>query len=300
MKLMVALTVVVLALSGCSEEKVKVSVPPAKGGSSSAASPVVSDTEKMDVGDVEAKVSLELTLEGGPVPGIAVEELRNAKQRLNSATVNISDPKPAELWVKVALSSTDSFASRPVAVRGAVFREIAKGSKEEILTFLTILDAHTAPQHRLADGSGHPLEFRVDAIKGLADLPPTMLLSATAQVIMSPTGTDPATIDPATYTSAPEDTGNLLANAFRINYAGSPAAAPALPAPTPGAPAVDPSGAPAAPDAALAPPAVAPAAEAVPAEPAAAASAPADAPPAEAPAAAPASAAATEAVGAAQ
>ena len=282
MKLMVALTIFVLALSGCGEEKV--TVPPAADGSPAATSPVVSDTEKVDVGDVEAKVSLELTLEGGPVPGIAVEELRNAKQRLNSVTLNISDPKPAELWIKVALSSTDSFASRPVAVRGTVYREIVKGSKEEILSFQTILDAHTAPQHRLADGSGHPLEFRVDAIKGLSELPPTMLVSATAQVVMSPTGTDPATIEPATYTGPPEDTGNLIGNAFRINYAGGP---------TPGAPAVDPSGAPAAPDAALAPPADAPAAEAAPAEPAPAAA------PAEVPAA-PANAAATEAIGAAQ
>ncbi len=292
MKLMVALTVFVLALSGCGEEKV--TVPPAAGGSSTAAIPVVSDTEKVDVGDVEAKVSLELTLEGGPVPGIAVEELRNAKQRLNSVTLNVSDPKPAELWVKVALSSTDSFASRPVAVRGKVFREIGKDSKEELLSFLTVLDAHTAPQHRLADGSGHPMEFRVDAIQGLSVLPPSLLISATAQVIMSPTGTDPATIDPATYTNTPEDTGNLIGNAFRINYVGIIVGAPELPAPTPGAPAADPSGAPTAPDAALTPPAIAPAVDAAPAE-----AAPVAAPPVEAPAA-PASAAATEAIGAAQ
>ncbi|MBL7644574.1 MAG: hypothetical protein JNK74_00150 [Candidatus Hydrogenedentes bacterium] len=291
MKLMVALTVFVLALSGCGEEKV--TVPPAADGSAAVKSPVVSDTEKVDVGDAEAKVSLELTLEGGPVPGIAVEELRNAKQRLNSVTLNLSDPKPAELWIKVALNSTDSFASRPVAVRGTVHREIVKGSKEEILSFQTILDAHTAPQHRLADGSGYPMEFRVDAIKGLSELPSTMLISATAQVIMSPTGTDPATIDPATYTGAAEDTGNLIGNAFRINYTAGPAAAPELPAPTPGAPAADPGSAPAAPDAALAPPADAPAAEAAPAEPAPAAA------PVEAPAA-PANAAATEAIGAAQ
>ncbi len=291
MKLMVALTIFVLALSGCSEEKV--SVPPAAGGSPTAAIPVVTDTEKVDVGDVEAKVALELTLESGPVPGIAVEELRSAKQRLNSVTLTISDPKPAELWVKVALNSTDSFPARPVAVRGKVFREIGKNSKEELLSFLTILDAHTAPQHRLADGSGHPMEFRVDAIQGLGELPTTMLISATAQVIMSPTGTDPATIDPATYTSTPEDTGNLIGNAFRINYAGGTTAAPELPAPTPGAPAADPTEAPAAPDAALAPPAVAPAADAAPAE-----AAPAAAPP-EVPAA-PANAAATEAIGATQ
>ncbi len=287
MKLMVALTVFVLALSGCGEEKV--TVPPAAGGSTTAAIPVVSDTEKVDVGDVEAKVSLELTLEGGSIPGIAAEELRSAKQRLNSVTLTISDPKPAELWVKIGLNSTDSFPSRPVAVRGKVFREIGKDSKEELLSFETILDGHTAPQHRLADGSGHPMEFRVDAIQGLAELPPTLLISATAQVIMSPTGTDPATIDPATYTNTPEDTGNLIGNAFRVNYAGGPVPAPALPAPAPGAPAADPTGAPTAPDAALAPPVEAPTAEA----------APVAAPPGEAPAA-PASAAATEAIGTAQ
>ena len=289
MRLMVALTMALLALSGCKEEKL--TVPPASGGADAPASPIVTDNEKIDAGDVEAKVGLELTMEVGASPGIVVEELRNAKQRLNSVTLTVIPPRPAELWVKILLNTTESFATRPVAVRGKVFREISKGSKEEILSFQTILDAHAAPHRRPADGSGYPIEFRVDALKGLVDLPATMLLSATAQVVMSPTGTDPATIDPATYTSTSEDTGNLLGNAFRINYAGIPTATPALPAPTPGAPAVDPSGAPAAPDAALTPPADAPAAEAAPAEPAAA--------PAEVPAA-PANAAATEAIGAAQ
>lgn len=284
MKLMVALTIAVLALSGCKEEKL--TVPPSSGGTSAPASPILTENEEIDAGDVEAKVGLELTLETGGTPGILSEELRNAKQRLNSVMLTVIPPRPAELWIKVMLNTTENFATRPVAVRGKVFREIAKNHKEEILSFQTILDGHAAPHQRPADGSGYPIEFRVDALGGLADLPSTMLLSATAQVVMSPAGTDPAMIDPATYTSTPEDTGNLLGNALRINYAGGPSAIPALPAPTPGAPA--------APDAALAPPAEAPVTNAAPAE-----TAPVAAPPAEAPAA-PASAAATEAIGAAQ
>lgn len=288
MKLMVALSVFVLALSGCGEEKI--SVPPASTDPSGGKSPVVTETEKMDVGDAEAKVSLEMTLEGGPFPTIAVEELRNAKQRLNSVTLNVSGPKPAELLVKVALVTTDNFAARPVAVRGSVFREIVKGSREEILTFQTVIDGHSAAHRRLADGSGHPVDFRVDALKGLTELPPTMLISATAEVIMAPTGTDSATMDPATFTGPPEDTGNLLGNPFRINYTGEPAATPAEAAPAPGAPAAEATQAPAA-AATPAPPAEVTSPAPVPAE--------APAAPAEAPAA-PADAAAPAAVGATQ
>lgn len=297
MKLVAVLAVLTIALCGCNESKVVVPDIPASNspsvpnseilpGPKSTATSVAADKEKAEVGDVEAKVDLELTMEGESTLSQSVEELRNAKKKLNFLTISASGPRPAEVWIKIDLKTVDSFATRPSVVRGKVYREITKGNREELFSFQTVLDGFAAKNYRKEGGTYYPIEFRAEILHGLAALPESMLIFAEAEVFMSPTGTDPAMIDPATYTTGPEDTGHLLSNPVRFNY--NPI--PALPAPTPSLESTlkNPLGVPAAP----AVPASAPA-EAAPA-------------PAEAPTATPApetpvnTAPATEAVGAAK
>ena len=79
MRLMVALTIAVLALSGCEDEKL--TVPPAAGGADAPASPIVTDNEKIDAGDVGAGHNVtafyELIPVGQSVPGPGqVDELK--------------------------------------------------------------------------------------------------------------------------------------------------------------------------------------------------------------------------------
>lgn len=283
MKLMPVVALLAIALCGCGEKSVVVSeTPPAASATPSAALTV---STKMNVGDVESSVDVELTLEPGAPATVLAEELRNAKKKLNILTVTVSDPKPAELWIAVAIKTTESFRTRPTALRGKVFREVTKGAKEEIATFQTVLDGNaSANSRRDPAGNYPPLTFRADAIKGMTELPSSMLISAEVEAYMSPPETDPATIDPATYTTGPEDRGNLLSNPVRVNYSSTPL-------PVALGPMLDPTAVPAAPDAGLVPalpePAPAPAVETPPAAPPVA-----DAPANTAPA--------TQAVGAAQ
>lgn len=287
MKFMAALALLALTLCGCGEKQLVVSDLPATSDSSLAALPA--DTTKVEVGDVEATVDVELTLVPGSTQGVAVEELRNAKQKLNSLTVSLSGSQPAELWIRALLKTNENFPTRPVALRGKVFREITKGSPEEVFTFQTVLDGFSSSNRRVADGKYFPMEFLADIRKELPTLPSTMLVYAEVEVIMSPTGTDPTTIDPATYTSGPEDVGILLSNPVRINYDPIQAPAPEAPAPSLESLLQNPLTLPAAPEAA---------APAQPAQPEPAVEAPAiETPSAGAPAN---TAAATEAIGAAQ
>lgn len=296
MKLVALFALLTIALCGCSESKVAVPDLPAKSNDLSysdvlssagaASSSVAGDKEKVEVGDVEAKVELELTMEAESTLNLAAEELRDTRKKLNFLTINAAGPRPAEVWIKVYLKTVDKFDTRPSAVRGKVYREITKGNREEIGSFQTILDGFASKGYRKEGGQYYPIEFRTEILKGLTALPETMLVFAEAEVYMSPTGTDPASIDAATYTTGPEDLGHLLSNPIRFNYNPIPAIPPKEPAPSLESTLKNPLGLTAAPAAAAA-------ASAAPAEPASSAA------PAAAPADASAPAAAADAVPAA-
>ena len=301
MRILAVLTLMALTLCGCSETKVVVPDIPTPAASSSVS--VTSDAAKVEVGDVEAKVDLELSMEGKNTRDLSAEELRNAKKKLNYLTISACAPRPAEVWIKITLKTVDSFPTRPTAVRGRLYREITKGHPEEISTFQTVLDAFSAPNRRKEGGKYNPIEFRADILQGLASLPETMLIYAEAEVFMSPTGTDATAIDPATYTTGPEDTGSLLSNPIRFNFNPVPALPPHAEVPTLESVLKNPLGTPVAPDgaaaaAAPAEPASAPASEST--APEAAVAPAAETTPADAPETPANTAPATKAVGAAQ
>jgi hypothetical protein len=256
MKLMVALTLLALALSGCSEKSVVVSELPED--TPAVADAPTSNLKNLDPGDVEANVAVELTLDPASSLQSVAEELRNAKKKLNSLTLTSAVQLPGQLWIKIHLKTTESFAARPAVLRGTLYREVTPGNKEAISSFQTVLDEFAAPARRQADRDYFPMEFRADILQGLATLPTTMLVSAEVDVLMAPLGTDATTLDPVTYTTDPDSMGVLLSNPVRVNFDALPTAAPgnvpatenasvAVPTPeaasvaeTPGAP--DPSG----------------------------------------------------------
>jgi len=273
MKMKAILALTALAFAGC-DEAPDTGTPPV-ASTPAAESPLIANTRQKDVGDVEATVDIELAPETENLPGISAEELRSQKGKLNMLTLEVAPPKPADLWFKILVKTTESFKDQPVALRAKLFREIVKGEREELLSFNTVLDEFAATHRRDPGGEYFPIEFRADAFQGLAELPESMLLFIEAEVVISPAGTPVAVVDPASYTGSAENTGTILSNAVRINYS-APAASeppaedapeavePAIGLPTPGAP-----------DAESAAPEVAPADEAPAAEESPAAEAPA-------------------------
>ena len=227
MKLLAALSLLAFALCGCGEKAVVVSELPE--GTESLANAMPTDLEDLDAGDVEATVSIELTLDPASAQGVVAEELRNAKKKLNSLTLTASPRMPAELWTKIEVKTTETFASRPTVLRGNVYREVTPGNKEQIFSFQTVLDGFASPARRnKSTGPFFPIEFRADMLKGLAELPTTMLVFAEVEAFMSPAGTDPASLDMATYTAGPESSGVLMSNPVRINFVALPVEVPSL------------------------------------------------------------------------
>lgn len=226
MKLFAALSLLAFALCGCGEKAVIVSELPE--GAESLAKAAPADLDDLDAGDVEATVAIELTLDPASAQGVVVEELRNAKKKLNSLTLTASPRMPAELWTKIDVKTTETFAARPTVLRGKVFREVTPGAKEQIFSFQTVLDGFAAPSRRKAGGEYFPIEFRTDMLAGLSETPATMLVFAEVEAFMSPTGTDPASLDQATYTAGPEASGILMSNPVRVDFVALPVEVPTL------------------------------------------------------------------------
>ncbi len=265
-------------LIGCGKDATPPPGAPSNPEAGATPAPVVEMAPELNVGDIEAKLEFELTLDPeSPVEGVTSEELRSSLKKLNMMTTTIDGVRPAELFLAIDMETQLEFPERPVAVRGRVVRDLENGQEETIYTFQTILDENASIRKRRVEGEYPPLHFKTDALQGLAEIPETMLLHAELDIVIMPEGTDPKTLDPSTAEGASEDTAIILSNPMRINYI--PGAAPApemetapnIGVPTPGAPdaapaAEAPADAVGAPAAEAPAEAEAPAAESVPAE----------------------------------
>lgn len=259
-----------LILTGCGGQEPAEPVSPGEPVESSetAAASVLDNTPDLDIGDIEAGVDFQVTLDEANAPSnVSAENLLNQRKKLNLVTLTVNGARPAELWLNINLKTQLEFPERPVAARGRLIRELEEGVKETFFTFQTVFDANASTRMRRVEGDFPPQHFRADLMQGLSDLPESMLVYAEMDVVMMPEGTDPATLDPATASNTPEDEGILLSNPMRVNYI--PGAAPTPEMET--APAIGLAN----PDAEAAP------AEAAPAETAPAEAAPAEAAPAE-------------------
>lgn len=201
--------------------------------------------EKLEFGDVEATVNIEVTIKEEDVPlGSSVDELRaQYHKKLTATTAEIKGLAPTSLMTNIFLKTKTDFSYTPVVIRGKMLREIEIGKRDVIYTFSTVIDGPTIP------GSGVPVtpgdytwEFKVDAFQGLASLPETMLLHVEVEAILLEPETDPATLDLETFAGSIDNAGYLLSNPLRINYVpavGKATEAPATEAPATEAPATE-------------------------------------------------------------
>lgn len=158
----------------------------------------------LDVGDVECALAFDAVLaERSQAPNIKCEELVNARQQLDLATLAVAPPYPTELWITMRLSLTSPLEDVRVIFRAAVFRD-----KQKIKSFAWLLDSNKPAT---------PCEYTFDAFAGLDPLPKTLLISGQAVVILLPEDADPAEIDIEAYAGDPEHTGAVLSNPIRIN-----------------------------------------------------------------------------------
>ena len=250
MKFMALMIAAGFVLAGCGGQESAAptsSAEPAEPAATSTEPAVpVAGPRELNIGDIEAEVKFEVRLDADVAPaGVTSEELSSQKQKLNLVTVTVEGARPAELWLRIDLSTQLEFPERPVAARGRLIREVEAGVKETLFTFETIFDDNASARRRREGGDFPPQNFRAEVMQGLSEMPETMLLYGEMDVVIMPKGTDPATLDPATARHTPESEGLLLSNPVRINYVPGSAPAPEMEtAPAIGLPAPETAGAP--------------------------------------------------------
>jgi hypothetical protein len=203
----ITLSLLILGLASCNpnppKHKQDANQLSTNGGEASGV-PLAKD--EFGVGDVEAALSIEIkTDDKSKTDAVKEEETLDMRKRLVLDAVDVSAPAPKELWVNLTLKSTSSFTEGLVVARVKVFRE-----KDEVYSFAQILGKDVRKSWII---------HSFDALVGLQDVPKTMLINAQAEVVLLPSDTDPASIDPKTVTADANSTGVVLSNPMRINFA---------------------------------------------------------------------------------
>jgi hypothetical protein len=212
MKYYLSLLFAATLLWGCQPEAPIVAAP-----SSDAISPADSTMlpiEGIGIGDVEYGMTFSVTVdEAAAGAAVTVENMEKLGNKITMSTATVSPPRPKELFVYVAMKGDESYAERPVAIRGKLFRD-----KEIIETFATVLgknaDGRVAPDPRF------PMVFHYDILKDVPSTTETFLVVAEAEILLMPAGTDESTLDPLTASVMGSDKTVIMSNPLRINFTG--------------------------------------------------------------------------------
>lgn len=269
MKRLLVFACVVLLLHSCKPEKPwspddDPSLSP-DGGSGTGTDTIA--PVKVDIGDAEQGVFIVGTIdESSKTSTVAVEEIKNRRDRMAIVNVSVAAPVPEQLWANYTLQCFRDFPDTPVVLRAKVMVEgKAVGSISAVIG--------KGAQRR-------EFSTKVDLLSQFDQVPQTFLATVEGELLLMPEGTDEASVVPETATSSLVSRA-LLFNPMRVNIVDTlppppapDATAPVVlpPAPTPADPSATPPAAPApeastppADAAAPVPPADAPAADAAPA-----------------------------------
>lgn len=158
-------------------------------------------TKPMDIGDVEADVRLEITLdETMEKADIAVEEMRTAMNELNLTRIDLPWPPPEELLLHCEMIFNNDYAKTPVSAEIRLIRD-----EEVIANEGGILASRSFED---------PQNFVVDVFEDLEELPASMLVHAEVELGFFPDENEAA---------LSTETTTKLSNPVRINFAPRPA-----------------------------------------------------------------------------
>ncbi len=168
----------------------------------------------IDLGDVEATTQFEARLaERSQAANVEANEVENMLNKLTLATITLREPFPESLWLALSIDPKEDYSERPLVLRSAVSRD-----KEVFERFGTVLGENTALPRNKEKTTKWPTTFEVDALKGLEEIPETLLVHAIARAELTDQGTDESTLDPAS--PAPKDItfATISSNPVRINF----------------------------------------------------------------------------------
>lgn len=162
-------------------------------------------------GDAEAETLVELTVTPDPAQtNIKVTAENNAKKDLAICSVKVAPPFPKELWANVRIAVKADYSAQPVVLRGTLRRD---GQAIEAIHTIA-----TGRKPLEVGGAVWPLEFKFDVLKGLTQIPESMLLDVMLTAEVTPPGTDAAQLDPGKPPAPDASIGNTMSNPLRIDF----------------------------------------------------------------------------------
>lgn len=197
-------------LVGCQPSAPKVP-PQASGKTASTDMPDAVTPQARGAGDAEAETKVELMVIPDPTQtNIKVSAETNAKKVLAICSVKVAPPYPKELWANVQIAVQADYSAQPVVLRGTLRRD---GQAIEAIHTIA-----TGRKPLEVGGAVWPLEFKFDALKGLTQIPESILLDVMLTAEVTPPGTDAAQLDPGKPPAPDALIGNLMSNPLRINF----------------------------------------------------------------------------------
>jgi hypothetical protein len=200
MKRAVLVVFATLIVLGC-EPRVLVP-PPDRAADPGAATAVL----PINIGDVEAQVHLYCDVPAAleAQPNVSVTRLQTRKYDPGMITVDLYPPYPNSLMISCSMNNKLTNRNAIVAMRGSISVD-----DTPIRTFEMFVDRDTETELLLAEA---------DVLGGLESPPETMLVIATAKVVLLPEGTDTSQINLETVEGSFETQSTLLSNPVRINF----------------------------------------------------------------------------------
>ena len=147
--------------------------------------PATARPTTLDVGDVEAQVWVEGTIDPeSDDPGIHAQAMVDRRQRRNMVRIQVEPPYPDELWLRYETTCERNFPDPAAVIRGSFVR-----------------DVDGAELGRLAgvfgeDGVHTQYTARINALEDLEEIPESFLITFEGESLLLRDGVDANEVDP--------------------------------------------------------------------------------------------------------
>ncbi len=170
--------------------------------------PVTARPTVLDIGDVEAQVWVEGTIDPeSEDAGVFAQEMVDRRQRRNMVRILLEPPYPDELWLHYETTCERNFPDTPAVIRGSFVR-----------------DVDGAELGRLAgvfgeDGINTQYTTRINALEGLEEIPESFLITFDGEALLLESGVEEADVDPEEAETTPGRQSNFVyCNPVRVIF----------------------------------------------------------------------------------
>ncbi len=168
----------------------------------------------MDIGDVEAGVWIEVTIdESSRGSGVVVEDQQSRRERMVMSTADLTAaPESLAAAVRVNADSVIQYAERLVLLRGALLVE-----QREVARF-AVLFGRDATEIAHPEGVIAERMFTVDILDPVREAGESVLVHAEAEALLLPPEADLSAMDVMDVMTDAKDMTRILSNPLRVNW----------------------------------------------------------------------------------